>query len=54
MEVDGLVDGSPQVVVEIDGPTHYTINTFSGIGFQQMGATLFRNQLLEGLGYKVI
>eukprot|EP00884_Botryococcus_braunii_P011956 jgi/Botrbrau1/20761/Bobra.0753s0001.1 len=37
------------VVVEVDGPTHFTINTF-----KPMGATLLRWRMLNKLGYQVI
>lgn len=54
MEVDCLIEGSEPIAVEIDGPTHYTTNTHSGGVYQEVGATKFRNQILEDLGYKVM
>lgn len=54
MEVDCVVEGTEPIVVEIDGPTHYTTNTHRGGAYQEVGATKFRNRILEDLGYRVM
>ncbi|GMH44216.1 hypothetical protein BSKO_12150 [Bryopsis sp. KO-2023] len=53
IDVDLLIKGEPPVVIECDGPWHYTINKVDG-GYMPTGETIFRNRLLEILGYKVV
>ncbi|GMH43878.1 hypothetical protein BSKO_11812 [Bryopsis sp. KO-2023] len=53
LPVDIFIPGTPGLVIECDGPTHYTINKVDG-EYLQRGKTLFRNQVLEAAGYKVV
>ncbi|GMH43890.1 hypothetical protein BSKO_11824 [Bryopsis sp. KO-2023] len=53
LSVDVFIPGTPGLVIECDGPTHYTINKVDG-EYRRMGDTIFRNRLLEASGYKVV
>lgn len=52
-QIDILISGSPPTVVEVDGPSHFTMNKIDGV-YKETGTTLFRNKLLKALGYKVL
>lgn len=53
ISVDIFVPGDPGLVIECDGPSHYTINKPGG-GARQRGSTTFRNRILEASGFKVL
>eukprot|EP01026_Neomeris_dumetosa_P066586 TRINITY_DN64580_c0_g1_i3.p3 TRINITY_DN64580_c0_g1~~TRINITY_DN64580_c0_g1_i3.p3 ORF type:complete len:115 (-),score=7.34 TRINITY_DN64580_c0_g1_i3:155-499(-) len=52
IRVDILIklESGKQIIVEVDGPLHYTINQ----PYQPIGKTVLRNRMLESLGYEVV
>ena len=51
MLVEGVGQGG--IVVEVDGPTHYCRSS-DGRTRRELGPTVFKRRMLEGLGWKVV
>ena len=45
--------GQGGIVVEVDGPTHYCRSS-DGCTRRELGITVFKRRMLEGLGWKVV